>query len=295
MIWALVAVVALIVVWRVIAFVNRDKDLAEDTTPVVLASPARVTPYEESLVFYGTLEPRDQVMVFPDAPGKVISFAVREGTAVGKGTTIATVDRAIAGLDYKPLVVASPAYGVVAEVLVDPGMQVAPSTPMAKIYRTKDLILPLDVGEKDFPKIEVGQKVKITFATFPDEVFEGEVKRIFPALDPLSHMVRAEVTINDAERELRAGMFARADISVGYREEVLFVPREAVSREGEETFVWGLDGGKLARRPVCVGAVCGDAVEIKEGLKEGDLVVVRGGEGLGDGVAVHVEERGWAE
>jgi len=287
-----VVAIGVLVVIRVIQKGEQEEQITEEI-PSVLAVKAMRVDVERTLVFYGTLEPKNMVFVFPDAPGKVVRFYVTEGSGVAKGTLVAEVDRDVAGMDFQLLPVKSPTWGVVASIMVDPGMSVAPQTSIASIYTVNDLILPLSVGEKDFPLVSKGQEVKAEFDSFPDEVFTGNVTKIYPTLNPLSHTVRVDVRLDDPDRKLRSGMFGRLEVNVGSFYDLLVVPKEALIVEGEETFVKVVQDGIYKEVPVAVGESFDAKVEIVSGLMEGQLVVIRSAEGLEPGTEVMVQEREW--
>jgi len=286
-----VVAIGVLVVIRVIQ--KGDQEEITEEIPSVLAVEAMRVDVERTLVFYGTLEPKNMVYVFPDAPGKVVRFYVSEGSGVAKGTLVAEVDRDVAGMDFQLMPVKSPTWGVVASIMVDPGMSVAPQTPIASIYTVNDLILPLSVGEKDFPLVSKGQEVQAEFDSFPDEVFTGKVTKIYPTLNPLSHTVRVDVRLDDPDRKLRSGMFGRIELTVGEYYDLLVIPNEALVKEGEGTFVKVVQDGIYKEVPVVVGDRFDAKVEILSGVAEGQLVVIRSAEGLEPGTEVMVQEREW--
>ena len=80
-------------------------------------------------------------------------------------------------------------------------------------------------------------------------------------------------------------------IIVGERKAVLSIPRAALLREGESHFVYRLEEGRARRRPVTLGLVGIDDVEISSGLSEGDRVILPGGDRpLSDGLRVSARQ-----
>jgi len=89
-----------------------------------------------------------------------------------------------------------------------------------------------------------------------------------------------------APTRLAAGTPVQVDIDAEAYKDVLVVPSSAIVRDGNETAVFVADGGKAHRRAIEVGASDASHVEVKSGLKAGDLVIVHGQTGLPDGASV---------
>jgi multidrug efflux pump subunit AcrA (membrane-fusion protein) len=88
------------------------------------------------------------------------------------------------------------------------------------------------------------------------------------------------VTIDNRDGFLKPGMFAAASINAAKEAragKVIAIPEEAIFLDGSERYVFIRegDGGFMVRR-VSVGLASGGKIEIKEGLKEGDAVVIKG-------------------
>ncbi|HYF94622.1 MAG TPA: efflux RND transporter periplasmic adaptor subunit [Symbiobacteriaceae bacterium] len=138
------------------------------------------------------------------------------------------------------------------------------------------------VDEVDVGKVKVGQSLSITNNAYPGVRFEGKVTRVAAqssAPDPrlgtaggTFYEVQGEVA--NPEGKLRAGMSAEARVITDQRSNVLVVGLESVREEGEKASVLVVTGGKVEVRPVKLGLRTQTTVEVVEGLKEGDQVIV---------------------
>ncbi len=160
-----------------------------------------------------------------------------------------------------------------------PGINVTPVSAIYSIVNPKTLYFSTEVNEIDVAKIKVGQKVKLTLDAFPEVEFESTVERIdFASVITSTGGTAYKVKINlakDRDREFRLGMNGDAEIIISSLENVLFVPPEAVVESNEGNFVWVVESNKKVRKTkVETGASSLDRVEIKSGLKEGDIVKV---------------------
>ena len=160
--------------------------------------------------------------------------------------------------------------------LVQPGFAVAEIAPLDELIADIDLIGP------ELGRVEVGLAARIRHYAFDDTLFPGEVIRLSPVLDPVKHTFRAEVTVDNAERLLRPGMFVEVVVVIEQRKDVVVVPRDAIANRAGNTVVFAMDGQRVKRREVRLGLGDDDKVQVLDGVAEGDRVVVRGLETLID-------------
>lgn len=190
----------------------------------------------------------------------------------------ANLDAAEAGLAVaqKALadtVVKSPLDGMVSVRSVQPGEKVSPDTKLLDVVdlRTLELEAPVPMGEVG--RVAIGQPVQLQVEGAG--AFEGKLVRINPAVTEGTRSIMVYVRVDNAERRLRAGMFAQGGLVLGTRAGVVTVPVTAVRNDGERAFVYTIDNGVLAERPVTVGArdEASGLVEITGGLASGAQVV----------------------
>ena len=137
-----------------------------------------------------------------------------------------------------------------------------------------------DVAEARLDGVRVGAKARVTVASLPNAVLEGTVTHVAPAVDPETRSVQVRVEVANGHTGLRAGMFARAELTSGAAgEPALAVPEDAIQLiEGKPSVFVPVAGEEntFAHRAVSVGKTVGGAVPVLEGLKEGEPVVVSG-------------------
>lgn len=200
--------------------------------------------------------------------------------------------------------ITAPIAGVVAYKALEVGDTAVPQVPLCHVLAIEELEATLRLIEADVAKVKVGQTVELSLDAYPGRTFTGTVTAVMPFLDAGSRTNTIEVTvpnpkIDDGRRLLKPGMFATARLVVGQRAGVLVAPEPALlldnrlldrQRQGEavrRAFV--VDGEGVAHeRLVKLGARDGGMLEIREGLAEGDQLVVRGHHGLRDGQKVQI-------
>jgi multidrug efflux pump subunit AcrA (membrane-fusion protein) len=182
----------------------------------------------------------------------------------------------------------APFDGEVTRKYVETGALVSSSTPIATIVHTRILKVVANIIEKDVPLIRTGMKARIRVEAYPDKVFEGRVERINSGLDLATRTIQAEVYIPNPNRLLKPGMFAKLEVVLSEKPQALVVPVEAVLEERGARFVFLVKGNQAFRKEVVTGIGEEKNLEILDGVREGDQVIVRGQESTKDGATVRV-------
>lgn len=189
-------------------------------------------------------------------------------------------------------IVTSPIDGFVGRRYLDPGAFASTNAPVVSVVDIRLVRLVANVVERDLRRVQVGAPAEVEVDAFPSERFEGRVARVAPVLDPATRTAEIEVEIPNAHFRLKPGMYARVRLTVARRPQALVVPRNAlVDVEGRRgVFVVGADGRTAAFKAVDVGVQNDDRVEIRGGLREGDVVITVGAAALRDGDPIIVAE-----
>ena len=180
------------------------------------------------------------------------------------------------GRSARRIPVLAQADGVVVEKPVQQGMRVDAG---AALYRTADLSrmwLIAQVQEQDLGAVQPGQAARASFVAFPGRVFEGRVDFIYPALSTETRTARVRIVLSNPDGALRAAMFANVQIDAAAGgAPVLTVPNSAVLDTGPRQVVLVASGaGRFQPQPVHLGIHGDDWVQVIDGIKPGDRVVV---------------------
>jgi membrane fusion protein (multidrug efflux system) len=160
----------------------------------------------------------------------------------------------------------------------------------ATLFRISDftpLLCRVEVPEKDFSKIRVGQTAHIRVEAYPEEKFEAEVARLRPTVDAATGTFTVTLEV-DGREMLRPGMFASVFLKTETRENATVIPRNALVLDSLGDTVYVKVDGQAERREVALGLRDEDSVEVIQGVAEGDLLVVVGQDGLADGTPIEV-------
>jgi Cu(I)/Ag(I) efflux system membrane fusion protein len=187
---------------------------------------------------------------------------------------------AIANAEHPPRTVPyrSPASGDLVDNVVVQGSAVQAGMKLMRIEDYSHLWLDAAVYEDQLSLVAMGQTVEATIDARPGETFTGTISFIHPHVDPATRTLTTRITIDNAERKLRPGMYATVRIVSRAAADAVLVPREAVIDTGTRqiAFVAGAEG-HFDARPVRTGlAGEGGQLQILEGLKPGESVVTSG-------------------
>ena len=200
--------------------------------------------------------------------------------------------RARAGVAERALAdatVRAPFKGLVAERFVSVGEFVQPGTKLFELVSLHPIEVEFRLAEIDSSRVEVGQRVAVRVAPYPDEVFEAHVTVISPTIDVRTRTLRVKAALENLEGRLRPGLFARADLGVSRRSGALMVPEEAILQRSDGSVVFRMVGqDRVQRRVVETGVYHKGLVEVLSGLDAQDHVVTRGHTSLVEGSTVLV-------
>ncbi|HOW27714.1 MAG TPA: efflux RND transporter periplasmic adaptor subunit [Elusimicrobiota bacterium] len=242
---------------------------------------------EEQLLLVGSVKAKDEAVLYPRVPGKLMQNLLREGDPVRKNEPVATIERDEVGVVFEPAPVPSTLNGVVGKIYLDVGAHVTPQTPVALVVDQSQVRVKVDLPERYVGQIRQGQKAYLSVEAYPDKSFIGTVSRVSPVVDFQSRNSAIEVLVDNADRRLKSGMFAQVKLVVGRKASALSVPIAALQESSDGTAsVFVVSEGKAAQRSVRVGFRTKDFVEISEGIQPDDEVIIEGLYGLKDGSAV---------
>ena len=177
------------------------------------------------------------------------------------------------GTVTRTLLLRAPRNGEVTEKMVIEGQAVKAGDNLFQIADRRTLWVDVAIFEQDAAAVRVGTPATITVDALPGQTFRGSVTFIYPQLDAKTRTLTARVEVENADGQLRPGMYGAAELATAGRRSVS-VPLTAVLPTGTKDIVFVNHGdGRFLPREVRVGLRGDSLVEIVEGLKPGDEVV----------------------
>lgn len=184
-------------------------------------------------------------------------------------------------------VVRAPFAGLIVRRYVKFAENVGANQPLFRISDFDPLLCPIQVPERELPRLAVGQKAYLTVDAWPGERFDARVLRLSPVVDAATGTVKVTLEVEGRDR-LRPGMFASVFLQTDTHEGALVIPRAALALDSVGSTVFVAEGAAAERRQITLGVREGDAVEVLEGLAEGEMVVVVGQDSLAEGTPIEV-------
>lgn len=163
---------------------------------------------------------------------------------------------------------------------IEIGREIMEREEIMSIPSASDVLVDTKVHETNVDKIAVGQKAKITVDAMPDTAFSGEVLKIAPLPDPGSFMSNPDLKLYatdvalDGGQMLRPGMSAKVEIIIAQLKNVLTVPIQCVSNRAGKKICYVQTSSRSEPREIKVGSYNDKFVQILEGLKDGEKVLL---------------------
>lgn len=248
----------------------------------IRSAEAAVTQLEAGLRL--ATEMRDKAFVRAPFEGVVARKYVDVGEVVGSG-----LGSSLGGGGLSGAGVSTGTGGATTAASTAGGMSMASATALVHLVQNSDLYVKAPFDEANVGQIALGQKARIGLDAFRGTDFPGRVTFISPIVTKnldLSRTLDIDVEIEEGEEKFVVGMSADVIIVADEKENVLFVPGEALIRE-EEVYV--IENGRAVRRKVNVGLGNWQAKEVLDGVREGETVITSVSvKGLANGVRVRV-------
>jgi RND family efflux transporter MFP subunit len=145
---------------------------------------------------------------------------------------------------------------------------------IVQIHQLKALI---GITASYYPLITKGLKAVVSSDIFPDLTFNGEIFRIYPTIDNTTKTFTVEVKIQNNNLKLRPGMFAKIQLNLGKGNAIMVPVISLIKQTGTNDMYVFMNKNNIAiKTPVKTGRMIDDRVEITEGLKEGDEIIIVG-------------------
>lgn len=183
----------------------------------------------------------------------------------------------------------APIQGVLSELAdITHGTLVTPNTAIAKIMDYSQVFVDLKIPNAQIINIKLGQGIRVSNYALPEEVFEGEIVEMDPAIDPVTRTVQVVGMVDNPDLLLRAGMFVKTEIVTESRQNVVLIARNLVLRRRNQKVVFIEEEGRAQQREVETGLEDRDRVEIVVGLEPGEQLITSNYETLRSRTRVRV-------
>jgi HlyD family secretion protein len=215
-----------------------------------------------------------------DSAGKQVETA--QPTGSDYAVALRALDQARASLQeaqarFAYTVIRAPSAGTPIGRAVERGDVVQPGKVLMVLSPAGETQLVLAIDERNLAKVKIGQQALASADAYATQKFPAEVVYINPGVDAQRGTVEVKLRVTDPPEYLRQDMTVSVDIEVERHPDALALPAEAVrDATGPSPWVLKVKNGRAGAQPVKLGLRGEGAVEIREGLEAGDLVVSAG-------------------
>jgi RND family efflux transporter MFP subunit len=169
------------------------------------------------------------------------------------------------------------------------GVRIASGESMVSLMSYKKMYVEINLPEKNITDVKVGQKVMITNYTLTEDTIIGHVSELSPVISDETRTFGGKLQIDNPELKLRPGMFVKADIITAQKDSAIVIPKDIImsGSRGKYVFVIGRNSAAEDRR-ITTGISNENVIEVLEGLKPNDRLIIKGFETLRDNSKVKV-------
>lgn len=184
----------------------------------------------------------------------------------------------------------APTSGMISERPVEQGVYANAGTQIATIVNLSQAKVQLNLTEMEVYQVKLGQQVKITTDIYLGQVFNGKIAFISPQADE-THNYKIEIMAENKESSLlRSGTFVYADFSRKTKQNILLIPREALTESIKDASVYVVENNIVHLKSIKTGIEMNNLVQVISGIKAGDIVVTSGQINLTDGALVNISK-----
>ena len=195
---------------------------------------------------------------------------------------IARADLAILNTRLSFTRIEAPFSGVITERLSDPGNFASKNTHLLTLIDPQSLVVDLHLSEQVMTHLNLEDRVDIQLDALGSQIFNGNISRIYPEIDPLTRRGQVEISLDPVPLGALPGQLARVTLTANIQQHIM-IPFAALRvDQGEYVYVMN-DEQRIESRQVITGLRVADRIEILEGLEPNESIVIRGFMGLMEG------------
>ena len=167
----------------------------------------------------------------------------------------------------------APYSGIITDVHVQAGQQLAPGTPLFSIANQNQLEVEFFVLAEDANALHIGKQIQIIDE---QDSTTASISAIAPQIDPIRRALRVVAVLDNIDGQIYTGSTVQISLMREEVENAIVLPEEAILNLGQEHFVYVAKGNNAVARKVELGQRNGLDVIINRGIEEGDMLITAG-------------------
>ena len=186
--------------------------------------------------------------------------------------------------------ITAPFSGVIVELpYYTKGTRVTSGQPMVSLMSYDKMYVDINLPEKSISEVKLGHEALITNYTIAEDTLVGTVSELSPMISSETRTFSGKLLINNPDLKLRPGMFVKADIITAKKDSVIVIPKNIILTGNRGKYVFVVERNSAADdRQIVTGIENKDYVEVVEGLKVNDRLIIKGFETLRDNSKVKI-------
>ncbi len=205
-------------------------------------------------------------------------------------TTNAQYDFESAEIRLSKMNIVAPFSGVIVELpYYTKGTRVTAGQPMVSLMSYDKMYVDINLPEKNISEVKLGDEALITNYTISEDTLVGTVSELSPVISSETRTFSGKLLINNPDLTLRPGMFVKTDIITAKKDSVIVIPKNIILTGNRGKYVFVVERNSAADdRQIVTGIENKDYVEVLEGLKVNDRLIIKGFETLRDNSKVKI-------
>lgn len=170
------------------------------------------------------------------------------------------------------------------------GVRVDQGKPIVSLMDYGRMYMDINLPESAIPYVDREQPVFITHYTLPEDTLRGVISELSPAISTETRTFKGKILIDNNALKIRPGMFVKADIVVDRADSSIIIPKEIIQSNRRTKYVYIVEKNTALLRELKTGLEDDKNIQVLDGLRENDNLVVKGFETLKENARVKVQK-----
>jgi RND family efflux transporter MFP subunit len=194
-----------------------------------------------------------------------------------------------AKLKLAKMKVIAPFSGIITDLpYYSDGVRIETGQPLITFMEYSKVVMDMNLPENQMGKVSLKQPARIMNYSLPDDTLTGYISELSPAIDEDTRSFKGRIEIINKDMKLHPGMFVKAEIEVEKRDSTIVIPKDVMMMAGNRKYVFIAQKETARRRYIHTGLENNGYIEVTEGIKPGERLIIKGYETLRDRSKVKV-------
>ena len=188
-----------------------------------------------------------------------------------------------AKLKLAKMEIAAPFDGIITDLpYYSNGVRIETGQPLITYMEYSTVVMDMNLPENQMGRVTLRQPARIMNYSLPDDTLTGYISELSPAIDEETRSFKGRIEIDNKDLKLHPGMFVKAEVVVEKRDSTIVIPKDVMMMTGNRKYVFIAQKETARRRYIHTGLENNGYIEVTEGLKPGERLIIKGYETLRD-------------